>query len=156
MNKICRSRHIVVTFFSCCGHATYHLCRISSAFSVPKIIQVTWFLTELLIKGGRFYWDTVYIQLAMPNSAKTVLIFSQKETDTQWANSRGGAFGEEAASHACIWIWKHCKHPQPRVRNDMSWGILTVTLRFSCLAYRMLCVCVCTLFLALSIIYCSA
>ena len=74
------------------------------------------------IKGGRFYWDTAYIQLAMPNSAKTVIICSQKETDTQRANSRGGAFGEEAASSACIWIWKHCKHPHPGSEMTFTGG----------------------------------
>ena len=56
------TRYIAVTFFSCGGHTTYHLCRISSAFCVPKIIQITWFLTVIhKLKGKRFYWDAVYI-----------------------------------------------------------------------------------------------
>jgi len=46
MYKICISCGIVLKFLSCAGYAIYHLCEIYYGFCVPKITQISWFLTE--------------------------------------------------------------------------------------------------------------
>jgi len=61
MRKICISQRMLVTFFSCDEHATYHLREISLGFCVPKNNLNHLIFDGVIheIKGARFYWDSV-------------------------------------------------------------------------------------------------